>query len=122
MTNFEEAHNHLQTPSRYVHLFPTYRGMTDANKAQVDSLHSFGIRTCHIMGHMVAFTNKDLYNQFRSEVCGEIKDLDVAALSYLHWKANNDPVLFAKFSTTSDGKWKHLFWVDGCSNSDFLFR
>lgn len=88
VTDFKEAHNHELTPSRYVHLFPAYRGMTNADKAMVDSLHSYGIRTCHIMGYMVAqkggyasvdFSKKDLYNYFDSKMRGEIKDRDVVA-------------------------------------------
>ena len=54
MTCFEEIHNHELTPSKYVHLFPAYRRLTDADKAQVDGLRSCGIRTCHIMGYMMA--------------------------------------------------------------------
>nr|KYP33193.1 Protein FAR1-RELATED SEQUENCE 5 [Cajanus cajan] len=130
VTCFEVAHNHELTPSRYVHLFPAYRGLTDADKAQVDSLHSYGTKTCHIMGYMVAqkgghasvgFTKKDLYNYFDSQMRGEIKDGDVAAaLSYLRGKADNDPMLYAKFATNSDGRLKQIFWADGCSRSDFL--
>ncbi|CAH9103728.1 unnamed protein product [Cuscuta europaea] len=129
VTCFQETHNHELTPSKYVHLLSAYRGMTDADKAQVDSLHSQGIRTCHIMGYMVAqkggynnvgFTKKDLYNYFDSKMCGDIKDGDViAALSYLHGKADNDPMLYAKFSTTDDGRLRRIFWADGKSRSDF---
>uniref|UniRef100_A0A151UDJ3 Protein FAR1-RELATED SEQUENCE 5 n=1 Tax=Cajanus cajan TaxID=3821 RepID=A0A151UDJ3_CAJCA len=124
------AHNYELTPSRYVHLFPAYGGLTDADKAQVDSLHSYGTKTCHIMGYMVAqkggyasvgFTKKDLYNYFDSQMRGEIRDGDVvAALSYLRGKADNDPMLYAKFATNSDGGLKQLFWADGCNKSDFL--
>lgn len=44
VTLFDEAHNHELTPSRYVHLFPAYRRMTDAYKAHVDSLRLYGIK------------------------------------------------------------------------------
>ena len=50
---FEEFYNHELTTPRFVHLIPAYRGMSYANKAQVNSLRSFGVRTCHIMGYMV---------------------------------------------------------------------
>ena len=53
------------------------------------------------------FKDKDIYNHFDSKTRSEIKDGDVvAALSYLHGKAANDPMLYAKFSTTSDGRLK----------------
>lgn len=70
---FEEAHNHELIPSRFVHLHPIYREIYEADKAHIDGLQSHGIRTCHIMGYMVArkgryvgvgFTKKDLYNYF----------------------------------------------------------
>ena len=51
---FEEGHNHDLTPSSVVHLHSVYRKISKADKAQIDGLHSHGIRTCHIMGNMVA--------------------------------------------------------------------
>jgi len=45
-----------------------------------------------------------------------IKDGDVrAALSYLEGKHASDPLLYSFLLTTLDGRFKHLFWVDGCS-------
>jgi hypothetical protein len=130
VTAFEARHNHELTPSKFIHLFPAYRGMTDADKAQIDSLHSNGIQTCHIMGHMVAnkggydavgFTKKDLYNYFGKKTIVDIKDGDVvASLSYLRGKAGLDPMLYAKYTIGSNGKLKRLFWADGRSRNDFL--
>jgi len=51
---FEEGHNHELTPSSVVHLYPVYQQISEADKAQIDGLQSHGIRTCHIMGYMVA--------------------------------------------------------------------
>ncbi|WJX66996.1 hypothetical protein P8452_51497 [Trifolium repens] len=51
---FEEGHNHELTPSKYVHLHPIYRQISEADRAQIDGLQSHGVRTCHIMGYMVA--------------------------------------------------------------------
>ncbi|KAJ1375732.1 FAR1 DNA-binding domain [Sesbania bispinosa] len=71
VVSFEQSHNHELAPSRYVHLHPAYRGLTDCDKAQVDRLHGHGLRGCHIMGYLVAqkggycrvgFTKKDMYN------------------------------------------------------------
>ncbi|XP_020987660.1 protein FAR1-RELATED SEQUENCE 5-like [Arachis duranensis] len=102
--------------------------MTDADKAQADSLHFYGIRTCHIMGFMVAqkggpnragFTKKDLYNHFDRSRRAKIKDGDAhAALSYLISKANEDPLLQGKF-TLKDGKLDNLVWADGSSITDY---
>ncbi|GAU19011.1 hypothetical protein TSUD_193490 [Trifolium subterraneum] len=121
---FVETHNHELTPSRMVHLYPMYRKISEADKAQIDGLHTRGIRTCHIMGHMVAqkggyvdvgFTKKDLYNYFDKKMRAVIKDGDVAAaLNYLNMKSSSDPMLYAKYSVNeSDGRMKSLFWADG---------
>ena len=67
---FVESHNHGLTPLRFVRLILAYHGMSYADKAQVNSLLSVGVRTCRIMGYIVAykggyakvgFTKKDLY-------------------------------------------------------------
>ncbi|KAJ1384168.1 Zinc finger, PMZ-type [Sesbania bispinosa] len=47
---FEPAHNHELTPASMIHLLPAYRGLSVADKAQVDGLHHYGVKTCHIMG------------------------------------------------------------------------
>ncbi|KAJ1388371.1 FAR1 DNA-binding domain [Sesbania bispinosa] len=88
-----EAHNHELTPSVYVHLYPAYRKMSDADKAQVDSLRAHGVRTCHIIGYMLAqkggyggldFCKTDVYNYIDSKSRVQVKDGDaIAALSYL---------------------------------------
>ena len=68
---FEEGHNHELTPLRFVHLIPNHHRLTDADKAQIDSMHKYGIQTSQIMGFMagqsgvyvgVGFSKKDLYN------------------------------------------------------------
>ncbi|KAJ1384466.1 Zinc finger, PMZ-type [Sesbania bispinosa] len=93
VVSFEEAHNHELTPSVYVHLYPAYRKMSDADKAQVDSLRAHGVRTCHIIGYMLAqkggygglgFCKTDVYNYIDSKSRVQVKDGDaIAALSYL---------------------------------------
>ncbi|XP_058783973.1 protein FAR1-RELATED SEQUENCE 5-like [Vicia villosa] len=130
VTCFEEAHNHELTPSRFVHLHPIYREITAADRAQIDGLQSNGIRTCHIMGYMVAqkgghdrvgFTKKDLYNYFDSKMRANIKDGDVAAaINYLTVKSSTDPMLYGKYAVDMDGRMKSLFWADGSSRSDYF--
>ncbi|KAJ1415251.1 FAR1 DNA-binding domain [Sesbania bispinosa] len=51
---FEESHNHELTPPKCIHLISAYRKLSDGDKAQAQSLHSYGVRTCHIMGFMLA--------------------------------------------------------------------
>ncbi|KAJ1375511.1 Zinc finger, PMZ-type [Sesbania bispinosa] len=43
VVSFVETHNHELPPYSYVHLLPAYRGLTDADKAQVDRLHAYGV-------------------------------------------------------------------------------
>ncbi|KAL4316188.1 hypothetical protein AHAS_Ahas15G0260100 [Arachis hypogaea] len=97
VTKFEETHNHDLSPPKYIQFVPAYRTMTDADKAQADSLYFYGVRTCHIMGFMVA---------------------QKGALSYLISKADEDPLLQGKF-TLKDGKLDNLVWVDGSSITDY---
>ncbi|KAJ1384708.1 Zinc finger, PMZ-type [Sesbania bispinosa] len=46
---FEPTHNHELTLASMIHLLLAYRGLSVADKAQVDGLHHYGVRTCHIM-------------------------------------------------------------------------
>ncbi|XP_045827823.1 protein FAR1-RELATED SEQUENCE 5-like isoform X1 [Trifolium pratense] len=127
---FEETHNHELTPAKYVHLHPVYRNLSESDRAQVDGLQSHGIRTCHIMGYMVAqkggytgvgFTKKDLYNYFDKKMRSAVKDGDVsAALNYLNVKSSTDPMLYAEYSVDGNGRMKTLFWADGTSRSDYF--
>ncbi|KAJ1384772.1 Zinc finger, PMZ-type [Sesbania bispinosa] len=116
VVSFEEAHNHELTPSVYVHLYPSYRKMSDADKAQVDSLRAHGVRTCHIIGYMLAqkgeygglgFCKTDVYNYIDNKSRVQVKDGDaIAALSYLAGKAQHDPTLFAQFQITTKEDFK----------------
>ncbi|KAL4293616.1 hypothetical protein AHAS_Ahas18G0145900 [Arachis hypogaea] len=95
VTKFEETHNHDLIPPKYIQFVPAYRTMTDADKAQADSLQFYGVRTCHRIGLRRA----------------KIKDGDAhAALSYLISKADKDPLLQGKF-TLKDGKLDNLVWA-----------
>ncbi|KEH22406.1 FAR1 DNA-binding domain protein [Medicago truncatula] len=127
---FEEGHNHELTPSSVVHLHPVSRKISEVDKAQIDGLQSHGIRTCHIMGYLVAqkggypsvgFTKKYLYNCFDKKMHVVIKDGDVyAALNYLNVKSSTDPHSFGVYSSTDDGRLKCLFWEDGTSKSSYF--
>ena len=55
---------HELTQANHVHHMPEYQVLFDLDKAQVDSLHSFGSRTCQIMGYLLA--KKGGYGSIRS--------------------------------------------------------
>ncbi|KAJ1381587.1 FAR1 DNA-binding domain [Sesbania bispinosa] len=90
---FEPAHNHELTPEIMIHFLPAYRGLSVADKAQVDCIHHYGVRTCHIMGLIMVqkggysdlgFCKKDLYSHIDKDNREKIDDGDAfAALCYL---------------------------------------
>ncbi|KAJ1428177.1 Zinc finger, CCHC-type superfamily [Sesbania bispinosa] len=105
---FKPTHNHEFTPASMIHLLPAYRGLSVADKAQVDGLHVYGVRTCHIMGLIMGqkgdYSNlglckKDLYKHVDKENRAKIEDGDAfAALCYLQAKFDNNPMTFSKNS------------------------
>ncbi|KAJ1430921.1 MULE transposase domain [Sesbania bispinosa] len=131
VVSFLDSHNHELTPAKFVPLIPAYRGLSDGDKAQVDALHSHGVRPCQIMGFLVdkkggyrnvGFSKKDLYNYINMVKRGRIKDKDaVAGLSYLQGKADNNPMFFSRFLCSDDGKLTHLFWCDEIIRADYQF-
>ncbi|KAJ1415903.1 Zinc finger, PMZ-type [Sesbania bispinosa] len=112
VVSFVETHNHELTPSTFVHLLPSNRGLNNVDKAQVGRLHAYGVRTCHIMGYMLdqkggygslGFCRKDLYNYIERQKLEKIKDGDAhSALCYIQAKANNDPTFRASFLASED--------------------
>jgi hypothetical protein len=93
VSGFEPSHNHELTPTRDAHLVPKNRQLSESDKALVDGLHAHGVRTCHILGFMMAqkggheslgFCRKDLYNYLYNEGKVRMEGGDsFAALSYL---------------------------------------
>ncbi|KAJ1401430.1 MULE transposase domain [Sesbania bispinosa] len=126
---FESQHNHELTLENMVHLMPAYRGLSVVDKAQVNSFHLYGVRTCHIMGLIMGqkdgysdlrFCKKDLYNHIDKENRAKIEDGDAfAALCHLQAKYDSNPMTFVKFTTTEDDRLENLFWVDVGSRIDY---
>ena len=131
VSRFEEGHNHELTPARFVHLIPNHRRLTDADKAQIDSMQRHGIQTTQIMGFMagqaggharVGFSKKDMFNYIYRQRRAKIKDGDAcAAISYLMGKADSDPLMDARYSTIDDERLGNLFWADGLSRVDYEY-
>ncbi|KAK7323268.1 hypothetical protein VNO77_26733 [Canavalia gladiata] len=129
VVSFVDTHNHELTPPDSVHLIPGYRTLNDGDKAQINSFHLHGVQTSHIFGLMVGqkgdhsslgFCKKDLYNHINRKNRARIEDGDAfAALCYLQAKADNDPMYFLKFTTSTDGRLQHLFWADGCNRVNY---
>ncbi|QHN92866.1 Protein FAR1-RELATED SEQUENCE [Arachis hypogaea] len=116
---FVESHNHNLTPPQFAHLVLANRRLTVIDKIQVENLHNFGVKTCHIMGYIAfqkggyrhaGFTRKDLYNYIDRYRRSKVKNGDAnAAINYLIGKSNNDPLFFGKYMFTSDERLEHIF-------------
>ncbi|XP_072059595.1 protein FAR1-RELATED SEQUENCE 5-like isoform X2 [Arachis hypogaea] len=126
-----EDHNHPLIPLKLVHQIPNHRTMTDADKAQVDSMHRHGLPPSKIMGliagqaggyEFAGFTKKDLDNYIERNLRSKIIEGDVnATLNYLHGKAEDAPMMIVRHSLTDDDKLEHLFWADDLSLFDYQY-
>ncbi|XP_016178362.1 protein FAR1-RELATED SEQUENCE 5-like [Arachis ipaensis] len=104
---FVESHNHDLTPPQFAHLVPANCRLTVTDKVQVENLHNFGVKTCHIIGYIAfqkggyrhaGFTRKDLYNHINFYRRSKVKNGDAnAAINYLIGKSNNDPLFFGLY-------------------------
>ncbi|XP_020979244.1 protein FAR1-RELATED SEQUENCE 5-like [Arachis ipaensis] len=127
---FVESHNHDLTPPQFAHLVPANRRLTVTDRVQVENLHNFGVKSCHIMGYIAfqkggyrhaGFTRKDLYNHIDRYHRAKVKNGDAnAAINYLIGKSNNDPMFFGKYTFTSDERLEHIFLADGQSIIKYL--
>ncbi|KAL4285754.1 protein FAR1-RELATED SEQUENCE 5-like [Arachis ipaensis] len=124
-----EEHNHELIPQCLVHLIPNHRRLTDANKAQTDTMIMHGLPTSQIMGylvgqaggyHRVGFSKKDLDNYIeRSRRARIIGGDSNATIGYLSGKADLDPMAMARYSSTPEDRLGNLFWADGMSKADY---
>ncbi|XP_016195370.1 protein FAR1-RELATED SEQUENCE 5-like [Arachis ipaensis] len=115
--NLFDEYNHDLVPQCIVHLIPKHRQLTDANKAQADITHMYGVSTSQIMygGYARAsFTKKDLDNHLdRSQHLRILSGDANATISYLFGKADVDPMAMARYSSTAEDRLCSLFWADG---------
>ncbi|XP_057730231.1 protein FAR1-RELATED SEQUENCE 11-like [Arachis stenosperma] len=112
-----EDHNHPLIPFKLVHQIPNHRTISDADKAQVDSMHRHGLPPSKIMGlndgqaggyEFAGFTKKDLDNYIERNLRSKIIEGDVnATLTYLHGKAEDEPMMIVRHSLTDDDKLEH---------------
>ena len=126
-----EAHNHELTARNFVHLIPNHRRMTNADKAQIESMHRHGIPTSQIMGFMVrqtggyasvGFSKKDLYNYVdRSRRAKMIGGDATTTISYLQRKADAELMTIVSYSSTDDDRLGNLFWADGLSRVNYQY-
>ncbi|RYQ98503.1 hypothetical protein Ahy_B07g086233 isoform B [Arachis hypogaea] len=127
VTCFVESHNHDLTPPQFAHLVPANRRLTVTDKVQVENLHNFGVKTCHIMGYIAfqkggyrhaGFTRKDLYNHIDRYRRSKVKNGDANAAngqSIIDYHCFGDIVAFD--STYKKNKYnKPLVIFSGCNH------
>ncbi|KAL4305683.1 hypothetical protein AHAS_Ahas16G0102800 [Arachis hypogaea] len=122
-------HNHDLTPIGMVHLMLQFCGLSDATKAHMESMHSYGLPTSKIVGYMsgiaggyslLGFTKKDAYNHLDKKKRGNVADGDTnATVVYLQGKAAADPMSMVRYNVTNEGMLANLFWEDGASRAEF---
>ncbi|XP_057418215.1 protein FAR1-RELATED SEQUENCE 5-like [Lotus japonicus] len=126
---FEPEHNHDLTLAQQVHLISAFRELTNGDKAQVDTLKLYGVRSCNIMGLLmgqkgghdsVDFLKKDLYNHVDKNKRISSGAGDVAgSLNYFTRKGEKDSMFYFRFTRTSNDNLEKLFWCDGTSRLDY---
>ncbi|XP_057452323.1 protein FAR1-RELATED SEQUENCE 5-like [Lotus japonicus] len=126
---FEPEHNHDLTLAQQVHLIPTFRELTNGDKAQVDTLKLYGVRSCNIMGLMmgqkgghdsVGFLKKDLYSHVDKNKRISLGAGDAAgSLNYFTRKGEKDSMFYFRFTRTINDNLENLFWCDGSSRLDY---
>ncbi|XP_057741315.1 protein FAR1-RELATED SEQUENCE 5-like [Arachis stenosperma] len=83
------------------------------DKAQVDSMHRHGLPPSKIMGLIAG--QAVVMNLLIIEGYGN------ATLTYLHGKAEDEPIMIVRHSLTDDDKLEHLFWADDLSRFDYQY-
>nr|XP_025661373.1 protein FAR-RED IMPAIRED RESPONSE 1-like [Arachis hypogaea] len=126
--NLFDEHNHDLVPQCMVHLILNHRQLTNANKAQADIIHMYGVPTSQIMGFMAGqgggyvradFTKKDLDNHLDRSRWLRILGGDAnATISYLFEKADVDPMAMARYSSTATDRLGSLFSAEGICRAD----
>ena len=128
VSRYDGNHNHELIGSKYSHLIPSYRQMTDSDKAQASTLRYHGMKPSKFMSYIanrargyenVTFTRRDLYNHFDKEQEAQVMDGDgVAALSYLYAKSDFDPMFHLNYTLDPEGRLAYLFLTDGIARMD----
>ncbi|RYR52442.1 hypothetical protein Ahy_A06g027361 [Arachis hypogaea] len=94
--NLFDEHNHDLVPQCMIHLIPNHLQITDANKAQANIMHMYGVPTSQIMGFMAR----------QDKLVGGNAN---ATISYLFGKADVDPMAMARYSSTTEDRQTCIF-------------
>ena len=127
---FKGEHNHHLVHGIDTQFLRSHWAISNPEKAQVNVMRKFGVKTTQIMDYMVqqsrghehvSFTPKDIYNHVDAMHRIEIKDGNVeAVLAYLCAKAKTDPSFYYKFNIDEESRLANLFWVDLISQLDYV--
>lgn len=127
VTWFTDQHSHGLLPEKYNGMLPAHRKMDESQIYEVNNMLKVGIRPPQIYGSFgyqcggyekIGFRKKDIYSYMRKERALHESDAK-SALEYLRGLALNDPMMFYRHTSDSDGRLQHLFWCDGISRIDY---
>nr|XP_051222080.1 protein FAR1-RELATED SEQUENCE 5-like [Lolium perenne] len=112
-----------------VRLDQVKRTINDAQRSEILSLGSMGVRKHLIMRKFIAgsgsfagvgFTRKDLYNMCSRERRRLLFDGDATtAIRIMAKRKKRDPEFFYKYDVDDKGRLKHMFWCDSQSRRDY---
>ncbi|KAK1626546.1 hypothetical protein QYE76_000861 [Lolium multiflorum] len=127
--DFRDKHNHDPAEPCETPFLRSHRTINDAQRSEILSLGSMGVRKHLIMRKFIAgsgsfagvgFTRKDLYNMCSRERRRLLFDGDATtAIRIMAKRKKRDPEFFYEYDVDDKGRLKHMFWCDSQSRRDY---
>ncbi|KAK1643036.1 hypothetical protein QYE76_060841 [Lolium multiflorum] len=127
--DFRDKHNHDPAEPCQTPFLRSHRTINDAQRSEILSMGSMGIRKHLIMRKFIAgsgsfagvgFTRKDLYNMCSRERRRLLFDGDATtAIRIMSKRKKRDPEFFFEYDVDEKGRLKHMFWCDSQSRRDY---
>ncbi|KAH7663176.1 FHY3/FAR1 family protein [Dioscorea alata] len=127
---FVEGHNHVMTSPGRVHLLPSHRKVTAAQKSLTRQLGEANVPPCQKMRILelqcggienVGFTQRDLYNaerDRRNSIGGHDADM---FYEYLKSEQENNSAFTFKIETDDENRLTHCFWADATCRKSYKY-
>ncbi|KAK1602044.1 hypothetical protein QYE76_027202 [Lolium multiflorum] len=126
--DFRDKHNHDPAEPCQTPFLRSHRTINDAQRSEILSLGSMGVRKHLIMRKFIAgsgsfagvgFTRKDLYNMCSRERRRLLFDGDATtAIRIMAKRKKRDPEFFYEYDVDEKGRLKHMFWCDSQSHGE----
>nr|XP_051229056.1 protein FAR1-RELATED SEQUENCE 5-like [Lolium perenne] len=127
--DFRDKHNHDPAEPCQTPFLRSHRTINDAQRSEILSMGSMGIRKHLIMRKFIAgsgsfagvgFTRKDLYNMCSRERRRLLFDGDATtAIRIMSKRKKRDPEFFFEYDVDEKGRPKHMFRCDSRSRRDY---